>query len=86
MIMRKSHTKSPKEIKVSLAKKISRRFLSDLEEIREEQKCRMSIVRSSSGIAVDVQQRLNCALPSFSLSSDSLSRFEVFTAYPQMIN
>src|SRR6266480_4269736 len=37
---------------------------------------------SSSGIAVDVQQRLNCALPSFSLSSDSLSRFEVFTACP----
>src|SRR5439155_10093397 len=25
--------------------------------------------KSSSGIAVDVQQRLNCALPSFSLSS-----------------
>src|SRR5438552_11904742 len=41
---------------------------------------------SSSGIAVDVQQRLNCALPSLSLNFDSLSRFEVFTAYPQMIN
>lgn len=41
---------------------------------------------SSSGIAVDVQQRLNCALPSFSLSPDLLSHFGVFTAYPQMIN
>ena len=27
-------------------------------------KCRMSILRTSFGIAVDVQQRLNCALPS----------------------
>src|SRR5207244_4428972 len=32
---------------------------------------------------VDVyQQRLNCALPSFSLSFDALSRCKVFTAYP----
>ena len=37
---------------------------------------------SSSGIAVDVQQRLNCALPSFSLSFEALSRSKVFTAYP----
>src|SRR5205823_4432624 len=29
-----------------------------------------------------IKQRLNCALPSFSLSFDALSRCKVFTAYP----
>jgi hypothetical protein len=32
-----------------------------------KRKCRMSILKSSSGIVDVQQQRLNCALPSFSL-------------------
>jgi hypothetical protein len=50
-----------------------RRFLIRLTE-KQNAGCRSC--ESSSGIAVDVQQRLNCALPSFVLWSSGFFRFQ----------
>jgi len=59
-------TRSFRSISLSASRYPIRR-IREIPGSNAKRKCRMSILKSSSGIVDVQQQRLNCALPSFSL-------------------